>query len=77
MFFPIKNRQELKEIEELASLKTQVDKVRLQDRLGDYNYHYNVKKLREPLIDTIKILSETLRKAISETSTKNNETLEK
>ena len=34
----------LEELEELASLENQVEKVRLQDKLGKQNYHENIKK---------------------------------
>ena len=44
MLFPGKNRQKLEDLEELASLKNQVEEFRLQDKLGKQNYHYDAKK---------------------------------
>ena len=38
MLFPIKDRQDLKELEELVSVKNQVEVVRLQDKLGQQNF---------------------------------------
>ena len=56
--FAIKNRKDLETFEKVASFKNQVDEFRLRDKLGEQNYHQNVKKLHEPLADTIKDTSE-------------------
>ena len=61
---------------ELVSLQNQVNEIRLQDKLGEQNYHHNVKKLYEHLTDTIKNTSENLTKTITETSINNNKALE-
>ena len=45
MLFSIENRQELKDSNELALLKNQVEDVRLQDQLGKQNYHEIIKKV--------------------------------
>ena len=39
MLFAIKNREDLEDLEEMASLKYQVQEFRLQDKLGKQNYH--------------------------------------
>ena len=44
MLFAIKNRRELKNLEKLVSLKSQVEEVRLQYILGKQNFHENFKK---------------------------------
>ena len=44
MLFAINNRKDLEKLE-LASLKNQVNEVRLQDKPGEQNYHRNVKKI--------------------------------
>ena len=76
--FPIKNREDLEELEELvASLQNQVEEVRLQDKLGEQVFHENLKKVFEPVTDTIENTSENLTKTITETSFKNNKALEK
>ena len=77
MLFPIKNRQKLEDLEELVALPTQVNAVSLQDKLSNQNYHENIRKLYEPLTDTIKSTSENLTKTKTETSIKNNKAIEK
>ena len=75
MLFAVKIRDDLEKKEELASLKNQVEEVRLQDRLGKQNFHENIKKVFKPVTDTCKKTSEYLKKAITEISTKNNKAL--
>ena len=77
MLYSIKNGEDLEKLEELASLKNQVKKVRLQDKLVKQNLHENIKKVFEPVDDTMKITSESITKTILETSIKNNKALEK
>ena len=43
MLFPIKNREELENLEELISLQIKVEDLRLQDKLGKQNYHDKAK----------------------------------
>ena len=65
----------MEKFEELASLQSQVKGVRLQDKLGKQNFHEDLKKLYEPLTDTIKNTSENITQTISETSTENNKAI--
>ena len=58
MLFSTKNIEDLKEMEELAPLKNQVEETRLQDNLGKHNFHKNREKVFQPITDTIKITSE-------------------
>ena len=44
MLFPINNREDLQNLNELVSLQNQVNEVRLQDKLGEQNYHEDSKK---------------------------------
>ena len=44
MMFPIKNVEELQSLNEAVSLQNQVKAVRLQDKLGQQNYHEDAKK---------------------------------
>ena len=62
MLFPIGNREDFKKVEELASLKTQVKEVSLQDKLDNQNFNENLKKMFESLTDTIKNSSEDSNK---------------
>ena len=77
MLFRTKNRQELKDLEELVSLQNQVEEVRLQGKLGKQNFRENIKKSFEPVTDTIKNTSEKLTKTITEVSIRNNKAIEK
>ena len=43
MLFPIKNREDLENLEELVSLENQVKAVKLQDKLGEQNFHEDMK----------------------------------
>ena len=72
MMFAINNREHLDKLEELASLQDQVKVVKLQDKLGEQNFHEDMKKVFEPVTKSLKNTSENLTKAITETSIKNN-----
>ena len=56
--FSIKNRADLENLNEFLSLENQVKAVRLQDKLGEQNFHENMKKVFKPVTDTIKKTSE-------------------
>ena len=45
MLYPIKNIEDLKDLNEAVSLQNQVETVRLQDKLGEQNYHEDAKKI--------------------------------
>ena len=76
MVFPTKNIKNLQKLNEAISLQNQVHEVRLQDKLGDQNYHEDAKKLFKPMTDVIKNTSENLTKTITETSINNNRAIE-
>ena len=76
MLYPIINREDLQKLDEAVSLKNQVNEVRLQDKLGDQNYHEDAKKLFKPMTDAIKNTSETITKTLTENSINNNEAIE-
>ena len=76
MLFPIKDREDLQKLNELVLLQNQVNEVRLQDKLGDQNYHEDSKKLFKPMTDAIKNTSENMIKTLTETSINNNKTIE-
>ena len=76
MLFPIKDREELNKLEELASLQDQVKVIRLQDKLGKQNFHEDMKKVFEPVTKSLENTSENLTKAITESSKENNLALE-
>ena len=61
---------------ELASLENQVKSVGLQDKLGQQNFHEDMKKVFEPVTKSIKDISEEVTKTMTETSNNNNKALE-
>ena len=75
MLYSIKSREDLEKLKEKATLQNQVKAVKLQDKLGKQNFHEDMKKLYEPLTDTIKDVSENISTTITETSIRNNKTI--
>ena len=76
MLYPIKNIEDLKDLNEAVSLQDQVKAVRLQDTLGKQNFHEDMKKVFKPMTKAIKKNSENVTKAITESSIRNNEAIE-
>ena len=76
MLFPIRNREDLEKLNEAVSLQNQVKVVRLQDKLGEQNFHEDMTKVFEPLTDTLKKTSENITKTITENSINNNKAKE-
>ena len=76
MLYSIKNVEDLQKLNELVLLQNQVNEVRLQDRLGEQNYHEDSKKLFKPMTDAIKNTSETITKTLIENSINNNKAIE-
>ena len=76
MKFPIKDREDLQNLNELVSLQNQVNEVRLQDRLGEQNYREDSKKLFKPMTDVIKSTSENIAKTLTENSVNNNKAID-
>ena len=50
--------------------------LRLKDKLGKQNFHEAMKKVSEPVTNTIKNTSENIAKTITETSINNNKAIE-
>ena len=76
MLYSIKDREDLENLKELASLQDQVIAVRLQDKLGKQNFHEDMKKVFEPVTKSLENTSENLTKSITEYSKENNLALE-
>ena len=76
MLYSIKDREDLENLTELVSLQEQVKVVRLQDKLGEQNFHEDMKKVFETVTKSIENTSENLTKSITETSIKNNLAIE-
>ena len=76
MLFPINKREDLQYLNELVSLRNQVNEVRLQDKLGEQNYHEDSKKIFKPMTEAIKSTSENIAKTLTENSINNNKAIE-
>ena len=76
MLFPIRNVEDLLNLNDAVSLQNQVKVVRLQDKLGEQNFHEDMTKVFEPLTDTLKKTSENITKTITENSINNNKAIE-
>ena len=76
MLYSIKDREDLENLNELASLQDQVITVRLQDKLGKQNFHEDMKKVFEPVTKSLENSSQNITKTIAESSIKNNQALE-
>ena len=76
MLYSIKNIEDLEKLNEAVSLQKQVQEVRLQNKLGDQNFHENMNKLFKPMTDAIKNTSENITKTITENSINNNKAIE-
>ena len=76
MLYPIKNVEDLQKLDEAVLLQNQVSEVRLQNKLGDQNFHENMNKLFKPMTDVIKNTSENITKTLTENSINNNKVIE-
>ena len=66
----IKDREDLENLNELASLQDQVNAERLQDKLGKQNFHEDMKKILEPVTRSLESTSQDVTKTNSENSIK-------
>ena len=76
MMFPIKDRYDLENLNEAISLQNQVKFVKLQNKLGEQNFHEDMKKVFEPVTKSLESTSENITKSITESSIKNNKAIE-
>ena len=75
MIFPIRNIEDLQNLNEAVSLENQVKVVTLQDKLVKQNFHGNLEEVFEPLTDTLKKTSDNITKTITENSINNNKAI--
>ena len=73
---PIENVEVLQKMNEAVSLENQVKAVRLQDKLGEQNFHENLEKAFEPVTKSIKQVLQEARKIMTANSIENNQALE-
>ena len=71
MLFPIKNREDLKNLNDAVLLQNQVQEVRLQNKLGDKNHHEDINKFFKPMTDELKNTSEKITRTLTENSINN------
>ena len=76
MLYSIKDREDLEKLEDLVSLQNQVKVVKLQDKLGEQNFHEDMKKVFEPVTKSLENTSQNITKTLTETSIKNNLAIE-
>ena len=76
MMFPIKDTEDLEKLNKLVYLQDQVKSVRLQDKLGQQNFHEDMKKVFEPVTRSLEKTSQDITKTITESSIKNNQAIE-
>ena len=76
MLYAIRDIEDLDKLNELISLKNEVQEVKFQDKLGEQNYHEDLKKLFKPVTDEIKNTSENISKTLTESSVNNNKAIE-
>ena len=72
--FPIRNVEDLQNLNEAVSLQNQVEVVRLQDKLGEQIFHEDLEDVFEPITNTLNTLNIT--KTITENSINNNKAFE-
>ena len=76
MLYSIKNVEDLEKLNEAISLQKQVQEVRLQNNLGDQNYHEDINKFFKPMTDELKNTSEKITRTLTENSINNNKAIE-
>ena len=76
MLYTNKNYDSL-EKNEVASLQSQVEALKLQDNLGKQNFYEDMKKVFELVTKSIKDVSQYVTRATMETSEENDKALEK
>ena len=67
---------DLQNLNEAVSVQNQVKVAKLQDKLGEQNFHEDMIKVFEPLTNTLKKTSENITKVVTETSVDNIKAIE-
>ena len=76
MLYPINNREDLQKLNDAVLLQNQVQEVRLQNKLGDQNYHEDINKFFKAMTDELKNTSEKITRTLTENSINNNKAIE-
>ena len=72
MSYPIKDREDLREVEELASLQNQVNAKRLQYKFGTHNFREDMKKVFDPGSKSLENTAQDETNTRTESSKENN-----
>ena len=64
MLQTIQNKEDLESLNELASFQSQVEVLKLQDKLGEKKFHEDMKKEFEAVPDTVTNASEDVTKTL-------------
>ena len=75
MLFPIKDREDLEKLNDLVSLQNEVKVVRLQNKLGEENFHEDMEKVFEPVTKSLEKTSDNISKTITENSINNTKAI--
>ena len=73
MMFPIRNGEDLRNLNEAVSFQNQVKVVRLQDKIGE---HEDLREVFEPITKSLENTSDKITKTITEHSVNNNKAIE-
>ena len=76
MLYSHEIKDDLQKLNESSLLESQVKAVRLQNKLGEENFHEDLKKVFEPVANSIKDVSDEVLKTMTEHSNKNNKPIE-
>ena len=74
--YSFKKIEDPEKLVELPSLQNQVEEMRSQDKIGKQNFYENIKKVVEPVTDTIKHTFENITKRMMLTSKGDNTAIE-
>ena len=75
MMFPIRNVEDLRNLNDAVSLQNQVKVVMLQDKLGKQNFHEDLTEVFEQLTNILEKTSQNITKTITESSINNNKAI--
>ena len=75
MMFPIRNVEDLQNLNEVVSLQNQVKVFRLQDKFGKQKFHEDLKQTFKPITKSLENTLENITKTDTETSNKNNKAI--
>ena len=70
MLYSIKKERRFRNLKLVSRLQSQVKAIRLQDKVRKQNFHQDMKKVLEPVTESIENVSEDVTKIVAENSKK-------